>query len=351
MVIPKVLAVFAHRPEKVAAILPFSGLDYRVITPDIVKKWVDNRIVANTTKHIPENVIYMLHIPYHYKMLRLARREKVNIFVSHGGIVGFWAWILARLCGAKFVMRLGGHVYDEYDEHTTSTRLWERFAYWVHFHLFFWNLHRADQIIVVTQEMKDKLCQRSGKNPEQVSVVPVPIDKQHYYIPHDTTFGRVLVVANVCFKSKMDALLKYLPSLHHYDLKVIAPGRYGPELASKLNIPIKGFIEQIEQEYRRASVFCYFSYLDGCPNVILEAWANKLPVVVNRCGWSEELIQDGVTGFLVDTPEDAERCVKMLLESPEIAKGVGQNAYRYLMSHHTEEIAGKRLGEVLRGVV
>jgi glycosyltransferase involved in cell wall biosynthesis len=60
--------------------------------------------------------------------------------------------------------------------------------------------------------------------------------------------------------------------------------------------------------------------------VIAEAMAVGLPVVAERRGGYTEFIQDGSTGFLFDTTEEAVQIVKRLKEDPALRREIGGNA-------------------------
>jgi glycosyltransferase involved in cell wall biosynthesis len=69
---------------------------------------------------------------------------------------------------------------------------------------------------------------------------------------------------------------------------------------------------------------------EGLPNAVLESMALGLPVVSTAIGGVTEVIDDGVSGFLVP-PEDpsavAER-VLTLLEHPSLARAIGERGQR-----------------------
>ena len=52
--------------------------------------------------------------------------------------------------------------------------------------------------------------------------------------------------------------------------------------------------------YQRASLVCLPSFWEGCANVICEAGASGVPMVVSDVGDNREFVIDGVTGFLAD---------------------------------------------------
>jgi len=73
--------------------------------------------------------------------------------------------------------------------------------------------------------------------------------------------------------------------------------------------------EQLEQRYREANVFVLPSYAEGLPNSMIEAMAAKLPVVVTAVGNIPDVIDHGVTGWLVspkNVSELAEALAKMI---------------------------------------
>jgi glycosyltransferase involved in cell wall biosynthesis len=70
----------------------------------------------------------------------------------------------------------------------------------------------------------------------------------------------------------------------------------------------------------------------GC-NAILEAMAMELPVIMfARDVGVAELIEHGRDGFLVETEEEALKCLDRLAASPELRQSVGQAARRKVLA-------------------
>jgi glycosyltransferase involved in cell wall biosynthesis len=61
-------------------------------------------------------------------------------------------------------------------------------------------------------------------------------------------------------------------------------------------------------------VFCLPSFMEGCPNVVLEALATGRPVVSTRVGGIPEIVREGETGLLVP-PRDPEALAGALAQA------------------------------------
>lgn len=73
------------------------------------------------------------------------------------------------------------------------------------------------------------------------------------------------------------------------------------------NLRFEGFLRgrALDEFYERARIFvCPSKWFEGFPNVIARAMAHGKPVVASRIGAIPEIVEDGVTGLLVE-PGDA----------------------------------------------
>jgi glycosyltransferase involved in cell wall biosynthesis len=87
-----------------------------------------------------------------------------------------------------------------------------------------------------------------------------------------------------------------------------------------------GRYEDVNPFLSQFRVFVMVSDRQGCPNASLEALAMGLPVVANADGGTGEQIEDGVNGYLADTPEIMAERVELLLADPALRRALGQNA-------------------------
>lgn len=86
--------------------------------------------------------------------------------------------------------------------------------------------------------------------------------------------------------------------------------------------------EALVQAYQEAAVCILPSVWENFPYALLEAMACGTPVVATHCGGFPELIEDGVSGFLVpvDDSEALASRISELLAQPQLRNEIGRNA-------------------------
>ena len=100
-------------------------------------------------------------------------------------------------------------------------------------------------------------------------------------------------------------------------------------------------------------MFIHFSYLDGYPSTVLEAYTTRTPVVANDAvGMSEQVI-DGETGYLVDLndPDGVASRLNDLLDSPAKRKMLGDAGYEQVESNNTTTQIGEQLRTYLSNIL
>lgn len=104
--------------------------------------------------------------------------------------------------------------------------------------------------------------------------------------------------------------------------------RRATELGVEHVVRFLGFREDVPQLMHLADAFIFPSEPEGLGTSVLEAMAAGLPVVACRSGGVSEIVEDGVTGFLVE-PEDVSlmaKSVVRLAREPELASQLGARA-------------------------
>jgi glycosyltransferase involved in cell wall biosynthesis len=203
------------------------------------------------------------------------------------------------------------------------------------------SLRRASGVTAVSPEVRRELGELFGAAVErEVAVVPGGVDTD-YYIPgsdpgtlaldleHDL-FGRsvVLFVGALTRQKGVDVLLEAAESLPELRFCLIGSttadpsfGNWVQQRAEELNnVVLLGRVgdEEKLQWYRRAQVLVMPSRGEAFGLVALEAMACGIPVVVSRSSAMEQVVSDGVNGYLVEPgrPELVARRIREIIEDP-----------------------------------
>lgn len=102
---------------------------------------------------------------------------------------------------------------------------------------------------------------------------------------------------------------------------------------------------------READVLAVPSRWEGCPYVVLEAFAAGVPVVAAAVGGIPDLIRSGTNGLLV-APEDSESLcdgLLRLLREPSLRRGFAEQGRETLRTYPVERMAAA-IGDVYRRV-
>ena len=126
----------------------------------------------------------------------------------------------------------------------------------------------------------------------------------------------LLTIANLNYQEKAEGVIWMIRQLRNFIEKhdieitfcIVGGGtflgvvkkeaEYAGNRSGGLNINIKGFMKDVKDYYRWAGIFLYNSYLDATPNVILEAKAHGLPILINSYEPFKNLVDDGKSGYI-----------------------------------------------------
>ena len=118
------------------------------------------------------------------------------------------------------------------------------------------------------------------------------------------------------------------------------------ELRLEPHFAFIGFEPQIFNVLSIAEALVHPSYSEGFGLSILEAMAMGLPVVATRCGGPEEMIEDGVSGWLVPVGDVAalRGALRAVLSDPERSRQIGRSAARSARAFSLENTARSTVG-------
>jgi teichuronic acid biosynthesis glycosyltransferase TuaC len=225
---------------------------------------------------------------------------------------GYGAWRCARQLGVPCV--LGGL--------GTDIRARDSLTRWLSGHA----LRAADQLIMVSQEMRRLVIDRFGVDPARVHAIANGVNAAIFY-PRDATAMRqklglsaahriIVYVGRFVAAKGVRELLQAFGALAAHDdtlrLVFIGDGVMREELRAQVaaarwgdRVLMPGAMqpEAIAEWLGAANLLCLPSYSEGYPNVVIEALACGRPVVATEVGGIPEIV-DATNGRLVP-PRDA----------------------------------------------
>ncbi|MHC4064299.1 MAG: glycosyltransferase family 4 protein [Planctomycetota bacterium] len=110
-------------------------------------------------------------------------------------------------------------------------------------------------------------------------------------------------------------------------------------------IQFTGPTRRIGAFYHAADLLVHPTYYDPCSRVVLEAMVAGLPCVTTRFDGASEVIEDGISGFVLPSPEDRDELVQRvrLLAKSQARHEMGEAAVRAgqqaSMRRHAQQIA------------
>jgi glycosyltransferase involved in cell wall biosynthesis len=258
-----------------------------------------------------------------------------------------------------------------------------RFKYWVVAHgVEVWQplpilrrfaLRQARGVLSVSAYTADQMIGAQKLNPQRVFLLPpalapsfIQAVRQENTLPLPQGGPMLLTVGRLISSEPgkgIDSVIKVLPDVLKDvpDLFYVVIG--GGDLQARLvelaqESPARGRIlfigklslEQLKHYYSRSDIFVMPSRQEGFGVVFLEAMALGKPVVAGNHGGAPEIVQDGVTGFLVN-PDDHEALtdrLSRLLQDEPLRRKMGDAGRRRVEENYTFAHFEERLMHILR---
>jgi glycosyltransferase involved in cell wall biosynthesis len=290
---------------------------------------------------LPEYELQRLSFPPIMQILDYVQREQfTEIIISTPGPMG-----LTGLLAAKMLNLQTSGIYHtdipEYVRILTEDRFLESLA-WSYMH---WLYGQVDTVFVNSEQYRNCWIDR-GFSPEKLKILPRGLDTDLFNpARRDLTFWpgsgangaevRLLYVGRISREKDLDVLVaaynKVRQAGHPVKLFVVGHGPYSEALAAALpDAVFLGYLtgEPLAKAYASADVFVFPSTTDTFGNVIIEAQASGLPVIVSDLGGPKELVEDGVNGIVTRAhdADDFARAINRLTGDPKLRSRMGEKA-------------------------
>lgn len=241
----------------------------------------------------------------------------------------------------------------------------ERLAARIHYMLEQRYISRASAVLSVAQYGID--CFAAGiKAP--CHLINVPIEDMFFDVPEMTSCKGILFIGAIRRRKNMMAALKAMPAVlrEHPDARLIACGdlaepQYAAEIRAYVDqhglhdaVELPGVVDrQMLCDYLKKSVCLVLpSYQETSPAAICQAMAAGRVPIASPIGGVPEMIDDGVTGFLVDADDShklAERLIELLSDFDK-ARRMGEAARAVATQRYDRHKVADRILEICSSV-
>lgn len=193
----------------------------------------------------------------------------------------------------------------------------------------------ADRVVVLSEEWRDYFAENVC-DPEKIVVVhngvKVPAEPCSPWSQQDILFlGRLDANKSpdvlLCASRRVLERFPGTKVVFGGDGEVEKNKALAEELGIANHCEFHGWVSGAEREglFARAAVYCLPSKNEGLPMSVLEAMARGIPTVATPVGGVPQVIEDGVSGFLVDV-DDVDALsdrLNILLDKPGLRENVG----------------------------
>jgi len=290
---------------------------------------------------LPEYELQKLSFPPILQMLDYIQRERFSeVIISTPGPIGLTALLAAKMLN----LQTSGIYHTDFPQYVrilTEDSFLESVT-WRYMHWFYGQL---DTVFVNSEEYRDSWIKR-GFEPEKLKIFPRGLDTQLFHPTRRNPkffekFGakngqvRLLYVGRVSREKDLDLLAEAYRRLRAEGLSiqlcVVGHGPYSKEFSESLPEALfTGYLkgEELAGAYASADIFVFPSTTDTFGNVIIEAQASGVPVIVSDSGGPKELVENERNGLITKSHdvEDLTRAIRELVANPERRKQMGNLA-------------------------
>lgn len=225
--------------------------------------------------------------------------------------------------------------------------LWRRVEYPFGKIIEFLGLKKAERVIVTVETTRDYVKVYVDGN--KIEKIPNSVDTE-LFKPMKTRRSKRKEVIFIGRLNKIKNLHNLIDAFSGIgsSVELILVG-YGEEKGALerhakevgTNLVFRGVVprEQIPIELNKSDVFILPSFSEGHPKVLLEAMSCGLPCIVSDIPSLREIVKDGFNGFLCKTNSESIRnCIKRVLNDPDVAKRVGENAREFIKNNFSADV-------------
>lgn len=269
-----------------------------------------------------------------FSLLKLYFKYKPDIIHLHSSKIG----ILGRIIFPKIKTVYTVHGFDSV-----------RIAYRKYLYLEKLLQYKCKAIVTVSKYDRENLYEEGVKSNVYLIYNGIKKDSGKLILEENIPFfsfqKKVLCIARVAKPKRLDIFIETAKLLPHYAFIWIGNME---EIKTPLpNVFFMGNIPNAGRYNQIADLFMLSSDFEGLPIVIIEAMAYGKPIVASKVGGINELVINGLNGYVVDNVPDifADR-IKCILDNPKKCYTYGDNSRKFFDSKLTVDKMVKKYVDI-----
>lgn len=306
-----------------------------------------------STYRPPEYPELSLHYPPLLKMLNYCYENKITlIHASTPGPVGLCGLAIAKILDipihATYHTAIPQYAAELTGDYAMEEIMWK---------VMVWFYNQVDTVYVPSTATGDELAGK-GITPSKIRLYPRGVDIHRFHPSMGNGFWqtqwslsndhfKVLYVGRISKEKDLDVLAGAFNLLHRMtdrvQLIIVGDGPYREQMENCLGnrqVLFTGYLEgeALARAYASSDLFVFPSATDTFGNVVLEAQASGLPVIVTDQGGPKENIVAGKTGMVVPAgdQEALAKAILALMRDKEHLANLKINARKYIESRSFE---------------
>ena len=284
---------------------------------------------------------------------KVIENEKIDIIHAHTRTTQWLACLITRMIGVPFISTCHGFF---------RPRFFRRF-------MPCW----GKKVIAISEQVRDHLINDFGVKPGMIVTVRNGIDLKSFAPVDDQSrknyqrqagFNGEKVVGIIARLSDVkghhvliDAMKIVQDSISDVKLFIVGTGKEEQRLKSQVKrlglcdvIFFHPVVNQTADFFRMFDCFVMPSLKEGLGLSVMEAQAAGLPVIASRTGGIPSLIEDGITGMLVEPgkPDMLAEKIVQLLGDERLLKELGSNARKKAEAEYGAEKMAEKIVKVYK---
>ncbi len=233
------------------------------------------------------------------------------------------------------------------------------------------HLKKCDHILTLTNKLNQHLS-LSNIDSQKIHMLPNMINITHKYSSRE--FNSPIIIGSIGRFVEKKGFIHLIEAISilknkNYNIKLHLGGdgiekdilkNKAIELNINQDVIFQGWVDDKAQFFKDIDIFCLPSLDEPFGIILLEAMLFSKPIIATNSGGPQEIIQDKQDGLIVNIDVSTKYInlsnniaitIEKLINEPQLAKNLSQNAYIKLNKNYDISIISQKLTTILENII